>query len=69
MCYRATKKQFIRGKYERKKYTIVTTNSDEDRKLEVKGALQQQDIYGLLQMWAEGVDFTEPLPDMVRVIV
>ena len=58
------KKQFIRSKYEQKKFTVMTASSVENRKHEVRAALEQRDIYGLIQMWAEGVDFTESLPGM-----
>ena len=48
-----------------RKFAIVTCTSDEDRKLDLKQAIVTKDIYALLQVYAEGVDFTEPLPDMV----
>ena len=52
-----------------KRYAIVTCNNTEDRRQDLKQAILSRDIYALLQVYAEGIDFMEPLPDMVRYIV
>ena len=56
---------FIRAKYEKRKYAIVTCSDIEDRRQDLKAAILTQDIFALLQVYAEGVDFMQPLPDMV----
>ena len=63
---RDEKKSFIRAKYEGKRYAIVTCSNMEDRKFELKTAILMRDISALLQVYAEGVDFMETLPDTVR---
>ena len=37
----------------------------EDRKFELKQAVLTKDVSALLQVYAEGVDFLDPLPDIV----
>ena len=63
--FRDEKKSFIRAKYEGKRYAIVTCSNMEDRKFELKTAILMRDISALLQVYAEGVDFMETLPDTV----
>ena len=62
---RDERKSFIRAKYERKRYTIITCTNVEDRKLDLKQAILLKDLLALLQVYAEGIDFMEPLPDCV----
>ena len=62
---REERKAFIRNKYEKRRYAIVTCADVEDRRQDLKQAIQSKDISALLQVYAEGIDFTEPLPDMV----
>jgi Arf-GAP/SH3 domain/ANK repeat/PH domain-containing protein len=64
-CYRDEKKAFIRCKYEKRRYAIVTCANLEDRRQDLKQAILSRDIYALLQVYAEGIDFMDPLPDMV----
>ena len=37
----------------------------DDRKFELKQAVLTKDVSALLQVYAEGVDFLDPLPDIV----
>ena len=59
---------FIQNKYKKKKYVMPTTAQEDERLADLKMAIQNRDILGLLQVYGEGVSFTEPLPDMVRSI-
>jgi len=63
--FREDKKSFIRSKYEKRRYAIVTCADIEDRRQDLKQAILTRDISALLQVYAEGIDFAEPLPDMV----
>ena len=56
---------FIQNKYKKKKYVMPTTAQEDERLADLKMAIQNRDILGLLQVYGEGVSFTEPLPDMV----
>ena len=44
----------------------MTCTNIEDRRQDLKQAILGADILALLQVYAEGIDFSEPLPDMVR---
>ncbi|XP_013401503.1 arf-GAP with SH3 domain, ANK repeat and PH domain-containing protein 2-like, partial [Lingula anatina] len=57
------RKEFIRAKYERHRYAIKTCLTMEDLKLDLKQAVLSADIYGLLQVFAEGQDLMAVLPD------
>ena len=63
---REEKKSFIRNKYESRRYAIVTCADVEDRRQDLKQAILSRDILALIQVFAEGIDFMQPLPDMVR---
>ena len=70
MCaFRTEKKTFIRAKYEKHRYAIVTCTNQEDRRQDLKQAVLSRDVWALLQVWAEGVDFMHNLPDMVSHLV
>lgn len=62
---REERKKYIRAKYEKRRFAIVTCPDPEDRRQDLKQAVLARDISALLQVWAEGVDFMEPLPEMV----
>ncbi len=66
LIFRSEKKAFIRAKYEGRRYAIVTCTSLEDRRQDLKQAVLSRDVFALLQVFAEGIDFMQPLPDMVR---
>jgi hypothetical protein len=65
---RDEKKAFIRCKYEKRRYAIVTCAKLEDRRQDLKQAILSCDIFALLQVYAEGIDFMDPLPDMVNFL-
>ena len=62
---REEKKAFIRSKYEKRRYAIVTCPDLEDRRQDLKQAIMTRDMQAVLQVFAEGIDFMQPLPDMV----
>ena len=66
LIFRDEKKEFIRSKYEKRRYAIVTCANLEDRRQDLKQAILSRDIYALLQVYAEGIDFMDPLPEMVE---
>lgn len=66
---REEKKTFIRSKYEKRRYAIVTCADVEDRRQDLKQAILSRDIHALIQVSAEGIDFMQPLPDMVMCCV
>jgi len=66
VAVREEKKAFIRSKYEKHRYAIVTCADVEDRRQDLKQAILSRDIHAVLQVFAEGIDFMQPLPDMVR---
>lgn len=45
---------------------MVTCPNPEDRRDDLKDAIMSQELSTLLQVFAEGVEFMAPLPDMVR---
>lgn len=57
---------FIRNKYEKRRYIMMTCPNPEDRRVDLKAAITSQELSTLLQVFAEGVDFMAALPDMVR---
>jgi len=63
---RDEKKAFIRCKYEKRRYAIITCANLEDRRQDLKQAIIARDIFALIQVYAEGIDFMDPLPDMVK---
>ena len=67
LCCREEKKCFIRAKYEGRRFAITMCSSVEDRKHELKQAVLMRDLPTLLQLHAEGIDFTDALPQMVRM--
>ena len=44
------RKTFIRAKYEKKRYAIVTCTNEEDRRQDLKQAIITKDIFALLQV-------------------
>ncbi|KAL3289796.1 hypothetical protein HHI36_023188 [Cryptolaemus montrouzieri] len=53
---------FIRAKYVEKRFAVSSCDSHLDKLYELEEAVNRGDLYLLLQMWAEEVDFAEPLP-------
>ena len=65
---RDERKAFILGKYEKRKFVIPTCSTDEDRKIDLRQAIVTHDLQGMLQVYAEGCNFMEPLPEQVSMI-
>lgn len=58
-----TRKSFIRNKYEYHRYALHICMDDQDKLLEdLTQAVQTKDICALLQVFAEGVELSSPLP-------
>ncbi|CAD5116152.1 DgyrCDS5074 [Dimorphilus gyrociliatus] len=57
------RKTFIRSKYQLKKYAIATCSSEEDRLSDLKTAIYSNDIFALIQVYAEGCDLIQTLPN------
>ncbi|GAB0092607.1 SH3 domain [Sergentomyia squamirostris] len=53
---------FIRAKYVAKRYVMRTCADDRDLKADLEQAIINGDLSLLLQVWAEGADFTSVLP-------
>ncbi|XP_045482000.1 arfGAP with SH3 domain, ANK repeat and PH domain-containing protein isoform X2 [Harmonia axyridis] len=53
---------FIRAKYVEKRFAVSSCDSHLDKLYELEEAINRGDLYLLLQMWAEEVDFSETLP-------
>lgn len=58
------RRDFIRAKYEQHKFAIITCTDKEDLKQDLKQAVLAKDLLALLQVYAEGLDLSTPLPDM-----
>ena len=65
--FRDERKAFIRGKYEKRKFVIATCSTDEDRKIDLRQSILSHDLLGVLQVYAEGCNFMEPLPEQVII--
>lgn len=55
----------IRDKYEKRRYCLVMSPDLATRRGDLKQAIITKDPYAILQVFAEGIDFMEPLPEMV----
>lgn len=53
---------FIRAKYVAKRYIMRTCADETDLRVDLEQAVINADLSQLLQVWAEGADFTAPLP-------
>ncbi|GFN83111.1 ARF-GAP with sh3 domain, ank repeat and ph domain-containing protein 1 [Plakobranchus ocellatus] len=58
------RREFIKAKYEKHKFAIMTCCDPEELKQDLKQATQMKDVLALLQVYAEGQDLSTPLPDM-----
>jgi Arf-GAP with SH3 domain, ANK repeat and PH domain-containing protein len=56
---------FIRAKYVAKRYVMRTCADDQDLRNDLEQAIINGDLSQLLQVWAEGADFTSVLPSSV----
>jgi Arf-GAP with SH3 domain, ANK repeat and PH domain-containing protein len=53
---------FIRAKYVAKRYIMRTCADESDLRIDLEQAIINADLSQLLQVWAEGADFTSALP-------
>lgn len=65
---RNDRRDFIKAKYEQHKFAIITCSDKEDLKQDLKQAILYADLPALLQVYAEGLDLSTPLPDMVSIL-
>lgn len=65
IIFREQKRNFIKAKYEGHKYAIITCTYKEDLKQDLQQAIQYRDVFALLQVYAEGIDLTSTLHNMV----
>ncbi|XP_061821293.1 arf-GAP with SH3 domain, ANK repeat and PH domain-containing protein 1 isoform X4 [Nerophis lumbriciformis] len=57
------RKEFINGKYVDHKYARKTCSSAAAKMIELYEAVQSRDLLSLVQVYAEGVELMEPLPE------
>lgn len=65
---REQRNSFIRSKYEMKRHAIMTCADKAELKQELYQAVATQDIYALLQVYAEGGDLMSNLPSEVHAL-
>ncbi|CAG5126768.1 unnamed protein product, partial [Candidula unifasciata] len=58
------RRDFIKSKYEQHKFAIITCSDREELKQDLKQATESKELMALLQVYAEGLDLSTPLPDM-----
>ncbi|KAI5749409.1 hypothetical protein M8J76_007106 [Diaphorina citri] len=55
--------EYIRAKYVEKKYVVRTCQDEKDLLSDLEHAVNNKDLYHLLQVWGEGGDLSAPLPN------
>lgn len=67
MCivHREERYEFIRAKYVEKRFALRTCSDASELMSEMEHALNSRQLQHLLQVFAEGADFTAPLPSSV----
>lgn len=67
MCYccREERYEYIRAKYVDKKFALQTCADERDLQSDLEHAVNNKNLYHLLQVFAEGVDLGSPLPTSV----
>ena len=68
LCCREERRDFIHAKYEHHRYAIITCTDKEEQKLDLKQAVMANDLLALMQVYAEGMDLSTTLPDMVNIL-
>lgn len=61
------RKEFINAKYVDHKYARKTCTSAAAKMIELFEAVQSRDLLALIQVYAEGVELMEPLPEVGQV--
>jgi len=62
-AHRTVRKEFINAKYVDHKYARKTCTSAAAKMIELFEAVQSRDLLALIQVYAEGVELMEPLPE------
>lgn len=65
--HRTVRKEFINAKYVDHKYARKTCTSAAAKMIELFEAVQSRDLLALIQVYAEGVELMEPLPEVGQV--
>jgi len=60
---RTARKEFINSKYVDRRFSRKTCSSATAKMVDLCEAVQSRDLLALLQVYAEGVDLMEPLPE------
>lgn len=63
LLLRTVRKEFINAKYVDHKYARKTCTSASAKMIELFEAVQARDLLALIQVYAEGVELMEPLPE------
>lgn len=61
--YRTVRKEFINAKYVDHKFARKTCTSSAAKTIELCEAVKSRDLLSLIQVYAEGVELMEPLPE------
>lgn len=60
--------EFIRAKYVEKKFASQTCADERDLLSDLEHAVNNKNLYHLLEVFAEGVDLSAPLPTSVSIV-
>jgi hypothetical protein len=60
--------EFIRAKYVEKKFASQTCADERDLLSDLEHAVNNKNLYHLLEVFAEGVDLSAPLPTSVSTV-
>lgn len=66
--YREDRIRFIRAKYVDKRYAMKTCQKESEKLIELEEAVNNGDLNLLLQVFAENVDLSAPLPSSVSTV-
>ena len=67
--YRDERYEFIRAKYVEKKFASHTCADERDLLSDLEHAVNNKNLYHLLEVFAEGVDLSAPLPSSVSSVL
>jgi hypothetical protein len=66
--YRDERYEFIRAKYVEKKFSSHSCADERDLLSDLEHAVNNKNLYHLLEVFAEGVDLSAPLPSSVSSV-
>ena len=67
--YRDERYEFIRAKYVEKKFASRTCADERDLLSDLEHSVNNKNLYHLLEVFAEGVDLSSPLPSSVSSVL